>query len=88
MDTTQALGQAIKWHRTKRNLSQETIGMSQSYVSDIERGLKSLSVEKLEEFSYAIGVHPLSILLRCYLLKDPSLNVEDILQRLSIENEP
>lgn len=87
MDTTHALGQAIRWHRTKLNLSQETIGISQSYVSDIERGLKSLSVEKLEEFADAMGVHPLSILAKCYLLKDTSVSLADIVDRINDETQ-
>lgn len=85
MDTTHALGQAIKWHRTKLALSQETMGTSQSYVSDIERGLKSLSVEKLEEFADAMGVHPLSILTKCYLLKNSSISLEDLFDRVANE---
>ena len=56
MDLNHALGQAIKELRIAKGLSQELIGASQTYVSDIERGLKFLSVEKLDQFFRALGL--------------------------------
>jgi transcriptional regulator with XRE-family HTH domain len=67
MDVNQALGASLKELRLRKGLSQEAIGASQSYVSDVERGLKSLSFEKLDELANNIGVHPLTVLLNCYL---------------------
>jgi len=62
-----------------KDLSQESIGASQSYVSDVERGLKAPSIEKLDEFASTIGIHPVTILAKSYLLKDRSLSAEDLM---------
>jgi transcriptional regulator with XRE-family HTH domain len=62
-----------------KDLSQESIGASQSYVSDVERGLKTPSIEKLDEFASTIGIHPVTILAKSYLVKDRSLSAEDLM---------
>ncbi len=85
MDLNQALGQAIKELRVARKLSQESIGASQSYVSDIERGLKSLSVEKLAEFSQRLGVHPVTVLMKCYLLIDSEQTISSLTNAVHAE---
>lgn len=74
MDLNRALGRALRELRQSKGLSQESIGSSQSFISDVERGIKTLSVEKLEEFAVNIGVHPVTLLTKCYLIKnnDPS----------------
>jgi transcriptional regulator with XRE-family HTH domain len=74
-----AFGQALRELRMSKDLSQESIGASQSYVSDVERGLKTPSIEKLDEFASTIGIHPVTILAKSYLLKDRSLSPEDLM---------
>ncbi|WP_244902344.1 helix-turn-helix domain-containing protein [Pseudomonas gessardii] len=85
LELSKALGQALKESRISKGLSQEQVGASQSYVSDIERGLKTLSLEKLDEFASGIGVHPITILARCYLIKEESMKQEDVINRLRLE---
>ncbi|UXY50562.1 helix-turn-helix domain-containing protein [Pseudomonas tohonis] len=85
MELKQALGQAIKELRISKELSQETVGASQSYVSDVERGIKSPTVIKLVELAENMGVHPLTVLAKSYLLADPNLNVEKLLEQLRQE---
>jgi transcriptional regulator with XRE-family HTH domain len=74
-----AFGQALRELRMSKDLSQESIGASQSYVSDVERGLKTPSIEKLDEFASTIGIHPVTILAKSYLVKDRSLSAEDLM---------
>lgn len=85
MELKQALGQAIKELRISKELSQETVGASQSYVIDVERGIKSPTVIKLVELAENMGVHPLTVLAKSYLLADPNLNVEKLLEQLRQE---
>lgn len=82
MELKQALAQAIKELRKSKDLSQETVGASQSYISDVERGIKSPSVIKLAELAENMGVHPLTILAKSYLLADPDLGVDELLEQL------
>ncbi|WDH52765.1 helix-turn-helix transcriptional regulator [Pseudomonas chlororaphis] len=79
MELKYAFGQALRELRMSKDLSQESIGASQSYVSDVERGLKTPSIEKLDEFASTIGIHPVTILAKSYLLKDRSLSPEDLM---------
>ncbi|BCD89137.1 hypothetical protein PSm6_55440 [Pseudomonas solani] len=87
MELKQALAQAIKELRKSKDLSQETVGASQSYISDVERGIKSPSVIKLAELAENMGVHPLTILAKSYLLADPELGVDELLEQLRRELE-
>ena len=57
MELKQAIGQAFKELRVSRGLPQEAAGASQSYISDVERGLKSPTIEKFNELATNIGVH-------------------------------
>lgn len=54
------LGDAIKARRKELGLSQETLGFGsgrhRNYVSDIERGLKSLSLRVMVKLADALGV--------------------------------
>jgi len=53
---------------------------ARSYLSEVERGIKNPTVEKLDELARAIEVHPLTILTMAYL---PQLKEQDleVLQR-------
>lgn len=87
MELKQALGKAIKELRLSSDLSQESVGASQSYISDVERGIKSPSVIKLAELAENMGVHPLTILAKSYLLANPELTVQSLLEQLRQELE-
>ena len=85
MDLNEAVGLALKQQRLSKGLSQETIGASQSYISDIERGLKAISVEKLDELAKNMGVHPLTILTNSYLKIDANTDLQQIFELISKE---
>ncbi|MEQ1659651.1 MAG: helix-turn-helix transcriptional regulator [Hylemonella sp.] len=62
-------GEALAKARKARGLSQEdfAIESSRTYVSMLERGLKSPTLSKVEALARVIGVHPLSLLALSYL---------------------
>lgn len=65
-----ALASAIKAVRKRRHLTQEDFGLvsSRTYLSTLERGLKSPTLDKLVEISEVMTVHPGSlVLLACAL---------------------
>lgn len=55
------LGKAIRRHRRHLSLSQEQLGfrsgLHRTYVADVERGARNLSLESLVKLSYALGLH-------------------------------
>ncbi len=49
--------------------TQEDFGVisSRTYVSTLERGLKSPTIVKVDELAKVINIHPLTLLALCYL---------------------
>jgi len=62
------LGWAIKTVRAARGLSQEAFSdvSSRTYLSTLERGLKSPTLNKLAELCEVMDVHPLTLLTLAY----------------------
>jgi len=62
------LGRAIKTVRAARGLSQEAFSdvSSRTYLSTLERGLKSPTLNKLAELCEVMDVHPLPFLPLAY----------------------
>jgi transcriptional regulator with XRE-family HTH domain len=79
MELREALGTALRRQRKAQSLSQEafTTVSSRTYISQLERGLKSPTLEKVEELAKAMGVHPLTLLTECFSLRDQK-SVEDL----------
>ncbi|MBN3816747.1 helix-turn-helix transcriptional regulator [Paraburkholderia sp. Se-20369] len=62
-------GNALKRLREIANVTQEDFGLvsSRTYISTIERGLKSPTLGKIEQFAKVLGVHPLTLLTVAYM---------------------
>lgn len=65
MPLRDGLASAIKIVRKSRRLTQEDFGLvsSRTYLSSLERGLKSPTVDKLEDIAGVMSVHPASLIL-------------------------
>lgn len=87
MNINEAFGIALKQARKSKNKTQEDFGIvsSRTYVSSLERGLKSITIEKLEEISAVIGVHPLTLLCHAYLLMDDKTNIVSLIEAIKKE---
>ncbi|MFC6336174.1 helix-turn-helix domain-containing protein [Pseudomonas sp. CCM 7891] len=85
MTSNEAIGLAIRQTRTQRNFSQEEIGASQSFVSDVERGKKSVTMNRLDLFASCLGVQPATLIIRAALLSTPNLNLDDLLEKIKSE---
>ena len=60
--------QALRRVRMARGMSQEAFALesSRTYVSTLERGLKSPTLNKVDELARVLNVHPLTLLLAAY----------------------
>jgi transcriptional regulator with XRE-family HTH domain len=87
MELKQAFGLALRRFRLSKGLSQEDFSLisSRTYLSSLERGLKSPTIEKVHVLASRLDVHPLTILASTYLMQDDNLNVEALLTRISEE---
>ena len=92
MAAQHTLSEALKTIRKARGLSQEAISdvSSRTYMSSLERDLKSPTLNKLAELCEVMEVHPLTLLTLAYagnstrkadkLLAQVRQELEDVLQ--------
>ena len=87
MEFKQALGIAFKEVRIAKNLTQEDFGVvsSRTYISTIERGLKSVTLDKLNELSNVLGVSTLTLVFMAHLKLDQSRSSEKIIKEVLYE---
>lgn len=82
MVKTNAFHKSLRSVRVARGLSQEALGdlSSRTYVSTLERGLKSPTLHKVEQLAAMLNVSPLTLLVLAYV---PMVNAERIDQVLA-----
>jgi len=63
------IGAALQRLRELAQVTQEDFGVvsSRTYVSSVERGLKSPTLGKVEQLASVLGVHPLTLLTVAYM---------------------
>ena len=87
MNLRQSLATAIRTVRKKKGLTQEDFGVvsSRTYLSSLERGLKSPTVDKLEEIAEVLGMHPATILLMAYAIQAPPSERDSLISKIAGE---
>ena len=87
MNLRQSLANAIRTVRKNKGLTQEDFGVvsSRTYLSSLERGLKSPTVDKLEEIAEVLGMHPATILLLAYTIQAPSSERDSLINDITRE---
>lgn len=85
MNLRQSLATAIRTVRKHKGLTQEDFGVvsSRTYMSSLERGLKSPTVDKLEEIAGVLNVHPATILLMAYAIQAQPLDREGLINEIA-----
>ena len=68
-----SFSQALKTARRARGLSQEAFSQvsSRTYVSTLERGLKTPTISKVDELAEVLDMHPLTLLTLSYMMGIP-----------------
>lgn len=87
MHINQAFGVALREFRKEKDKTQEDFDVvsSRTYVSSLERGLKSITIEKLEDLANVLGIHPMTLLAHAYILKDDACDINQLFDRLKSE---
>ncbi|WP_346797993.1 helix-turn-helix transcriptional regulator [Halomonas sp. Bachu 37] len=82
MESKQAFGAALQRLRRVKKLSQEDFSnvSSRTYLSTLERGLKTPTLGKVEELAEVMGIHPLSLLVEYYSIRDDSPDLEQLFE--------
>ena len=86
MDTRKAFGQVLRMARKRRGVSQEGLGnvSGRTYVSALERGLQSPTLQKIEELAAELGIHGLTLVAAAFARRDGE-STELLLSRLKRE---
>jgi transcriptional regulator with XRE-family HTH domain len=63
MERKVAFGSALREVRLIKNIAQEQLGASQSFVSTVERGIRSPTIEKMDEFAERLGINPATLIV-------------------------
>lgn len=87
------LSEALKTIRKARELSQEAFSdvSSRTYLSSLERNLKSPTLNKLAELCEVMEVHPLTLLTLAYAgndVRQADRLLAQVQQELSIVTQP
>lgn len=87
MDSRQAFGKSLKAIRTARGLTQEDFSTvsSRTYLSTLERGLKSPTLDKIEALCETMDVHPLTLLALTYLDTQKNKRLDSLLKKVEKE---
>lgn len=82
--------QALKRARKAKGLTQEDFSVlsSRTYVSTLERGMKSPTLGKINELAEILELHPLTLLLLAYAPSDDPDKLEKLLLRVRRELLP
>lgn len=62
MELRESFGETVRSIRRDKGLPQGAIGANQGYVSEVENGLKSPTLQKIAEIASNLGLHPLTLL--------------------------
>jgi transcriptional regulator with XRE-family HTH domain len=87
MEVRSAFGRALKIARHKKGLTQEAFSLvsSRTFVSMLERGATSPTLEKLDDLCSVLQTHPATLLAMTYLLGSENQDVGELMKRLEAE---
>lgn len=86
MELRESFGETVRSIRRDKGLPQGAIGMNQGYVSEVENGLKSPTLQKIAEIANNLGLHPITLLTAAFE-KMGSDSAEQILADVASELE-
>lgn len=89
-DMRRAFAKALRSTRKARGLTQEDFALvsSRTYLSSLERGRQSPTLDKIVALARIIGIHPLSLLTLCCLYLENENSIDLLYRRIRTELFP
>lgn len=86
MNSRKGFATALRQLRTSKGLTQEDFSnvSSRTYLSSLERGIKSPTLAKLEDLSNVMELHPATLLVLAYCRAD-GIQLKDLLVQITSE---
>ena len=87
MDLRRGLARSLRLIRKAKGIAQEHLSevSGRTYLSEIERGIKNPTVEKIDALARAMDVHPLTVLTLAYLGQLSEKELETLQSRINKE---
>lgn len=87
MDIRKAFGKSLKVARKAKGLNQEdfSIASSRTYLSSLERGLKSPTLDKVDSLAERMEIHPLTLMTLSYLCQQNETDPSGLLDQVASE---
>lgn len=87
MNIRQGFALSLRKARKARGLTQEdfSIVSSRTYLSALERGIKSPTLDKVQELADTLKVHPLTLLALAYSNIEGKNGLSGLLERIKLE---
>jgi len=88
MNIRKAFAKALKETRKARGLTQEDFSevSSRTYMSSLERALKSPTLDKVDELASVLNVHPVTLLMMSYTYVKKGESIENLFEKVSHES--
>ena len=89
IDIREVFSQNLKYYRIKSNISQEKlseiVGLTDKYISDIERGKTTPSFDTVDKIAETLEVDPLELLTDKYFkdYADRKMKIDEVRGRIS-----
>ena len=89
MEIRLAFAQALRKARKANGLTQEDFAevSSRTYLSTLERGQNSPTLDKVHVLAQTIGIHTLSLLTLSYLYSKNGLTIDSLFEQIKLEIE-
>jgi len=87
IQTENAFGKALQYARKSKGVAQEQFDVvsSRTYVSSLERGLKSPTLKKVDDLAKVLQLHPLTLLALAYVKPDGPQDLAALLSQVTSE---
>lgn len=84
MELNAAFGLALKRLRECRWLAHQRFfgATSRTYMSMLENGRRCPTLSKIEDLAVVLKVHPASLVIECYLQKNPAEDLDGLFERI------
>jgi len=84
-----AFATSLREARKALGLTQEDFSLlsSRTYVSSLERGIKSPTLDKIEDLAKVLKIHPLTLIALTYLKAGKEHGLEGLFQKVRAEIE-
>ncbi len=88
MKLREGFGAALRETRKHKELTQEDFSnvSSRTYLSTLERGIKSPTLDKLEEIASVIGIHPVTLVAIAYC-KVEKIDLDTFWKKIRVDAE-